>query len=102
MISRDGAARVGWMLFLAGSALFVVAAIQQRDVVTSIASVMFVIGVVAFLVAERVPARCPTCHAPLPGGTRERSVCKHCRPNRRSRRTGARARKRVRAHGRRR
>jgi hypothetical protein len=53
--------RVGWLLFLIGSVAFAVNGIRVGDTVAAVASVLFVVGVVAFLLAEREAARCPVC-----------------------------------------
>jgi hypothetical protein len=57
--------QLGWLLFLLGSIVFVVDAILLRDLVSAAGSVLFVVGVLAFLAGERVPTRCASCRKPL-------------------------------------
>jgi hypothetical protein len=53
--------RIGWLLFLIGSVVFLADGIRLRDMVTAVGSALFVAGVVAFLVAERQASTCPLC-----------------------------------------
>jgi hypothetical protein len=53
--------RIGWSLFLVGSVGFALDGIRTGDIVSVFASVLFVVGVVAFLVAERDTSACPLC-----------------------------------------
>ena len=53
--------RVGWLLFLVGSIVFLADGIRLSDVVTAVGSGLFVAGVIAFLVAERETSGCPLC-----------------------------------------
>ncbi|MBW3578856.1 MAG: hypothetical protein KY462_14175 [Actinobacteria bacterium] len=41
---------VGWLLFLAGVVLFLMAGIRDGDLLTTVGSVLFLAGVIAFLV----------------------------------------------------
>jgi hypothetical protein len=71
--------RLGWALFLIGSVLFAVAAIRQGDLVTATGSVMFVVGVGAFLIAERLPMRCSSCRRRIsPDRDPNEKLCKRC------------------------
>jgi hypothetical protein len=67
------------MLFLVGSLVFGVDAVRQRDATTAAASAMFVVGVLAFLIAERMPHRCSDCRRPLPAGSEPGELCDKCR-----------------------
>jgi hypothetical protein len=40
----------GWILFLAGCALFIIAGIRARDVISTVASALFFLGCVFFLI----------------------------------------------------
>ncbi len=53
--------RIGWLLFLIGSIVFLADGIRLGDVVTAVGSGLFVAGVFAFLVAEREASGCPLC-----------------------------------------
>jgi energy-coupling factor transporter transmembrane protein EcfT len=48
--SGDRFVLVGWILFLIGCALFVVAGIRSRDLISTIASGLFFLGCVFFLI----------------------------------------------------
>jgi hypothetical protein len=52
MTRSERLTRLGWILFLVGSVVFLVAALLQGDVVTAAGSMLFVLGVIAFLGAE--------------------------------------------------
>ncbi|MDP9022046.1 MAG: hypothetical protein M3N57_04950 [Actinomycetota bacterium] len=41
---------IGWLLFLAGVVLFLMAGIRDGDLLTTVGSVLFLAGVIAFLV----------------------------------------------------
>lgn len=72
--------RLGWLLFLLGSVVFLVDAIRLRDAVTAAGSLLFVFGVIAFLAAERLPTRCPSCRRALIEEPRATpALCDECR-----------------------
>jgi hypothetical protein len=52
MTRSEGLRRLGWLLFLVGSLVFCVAAVLNGDVVTAAGSILFLLGVIAFLGAE--------------------------------------------------
>jgi hypothetical protein len=80
MNRRARLVRLGWILFLIGSVVFLADAVRQGDVVSAVASAMFVVGVASFMVADRLPDRCWACRRRLPRGSEEPLLlCHGCR-----------------------
>jgi hypothetical protein len=57
--------KLGWALFLVGSLIFAADAVRVRDAISAIGSVLFVVGVIAFVIAERLPPTCRRCSSPI-------------------------------------
>jgi hypothetical protein len=75
MTAQRAMLRLGWLLFLVGSLVFLGDAMARGDVVTMIGSAMFVAGVLAFMIAERSPSPGkPEAYPPRPPRTRDGGV----------------------------
>ena len=66
-------------MFLVGSLVFLADAVRLHDAISIIGSALFVLGVIAFVVAECSPRGCVRCNEPLPGESVAASLCTRCR-----------------------
>ncbi len=57
MTKRRALIELGWLSFLVGSIVLLIDGIRERDFVSVSASAIFVVGVIAFMLAEHLPAR---------------------------------------------
>lgn len=79
MNTSTGMVRIGWMTFFTGSVMFVVDAVRLHDAISAGASLLFVVGVIAFVRAERLPEGCASCGRPLPSdGISRNGRCYEC------------------------